>query len=369
MALQCGIVGLPNVGKSTIFNALTAAGAQMANYPFCTIEPNVGVVTVADSRLEQLKNIANPQKVLPTVMEFVDIAGLVSGASKGEGLGNQFLGHIRQVDAVTHVVRCFEDDDITHVEDRVDPEADILIIETELMLADLASIQKRHDTVIKKARTGEKEAKILVDIYARVIAGLNDGIPIRQQDLTIEDREGMRDLFMITAKPVLYICNVSEADIITAQTPGAHPMTDAVRKLAAKEGAQVVVICGAIESEISELEAEEKAMFLDDLNLEEPGLDRLVHQAYELLGLMTYFTVGPKEVRAWTVKKGATAPEAAGVIHTDFQKGFIRAEVISYDEFIACSGEQGAKEKGKMRLEGKTYQLSDGDVMHFLFNV
>jgi ribosome-binding ATPase len=369
MALQCGIVGLPNVGKSTIFNALTAAGAQMANYPFCTIEPNVGVVTVADSRLEALDKIANPQKVLPTVMEFVDIAGLVSGASKGEGLGNQFLGHIRQVDAVTHVVRCFEDDDITHVEDRVDPVADIQIIETELMLADLAGVQKRHDTVIKKARTGDKEAKVLVLIYDKVITGLNNGVPIRLQGLTPEELEGMQDLFMITAKPVLYICNVSEDDLAIAQKPGAHQLTDSVRELAAEEGAEVVAICGSIEAEIAELDAEEKALFLDDLDLEEPGLDRLVHQAYRLLGLMTYFTVGPKEVRAWTVKEGATAPEAAGVIHTDFQKGFIRAEVISYADFIDCKGEQGAKEKGKMRLEGKTYQVNDGDVMHFLFNV
>jgi ribosome-binding ATPase len=369
MALQCGIVGLPNVGKSTIFNALTAAGAQMANYPFCTIEPNVGVVTVADPRLDQLNQIANPQKVLPTVMEFVDIAGLVSGASKGEGLGNQFLGHIRQVDAVTHVVRCFEDDDITHVEDRVDPAADIQIIETELMLADLAGVQKRHDSVVKKARTGDKEAKVLVAIYEKVITGLNEGVPIRLQGLAEEELEGLRDLFMITAKPVLYICNVSESDLATAQTPGQHPLTDEVRELATKEGAEVVVICGAIESEIAELDVEEKAAFLEDLNLEEPGLDRLVHQAYRLLGLMTYFTVGPKEVRAWTVEEGATAPEAAGVIHTDFQKGFIRAEVISFEDFIACNGEQGAKEKGKMRLEGKTYPVVDGDVMHFLFNV
>ncbi|MBF0454849.1 MAG: redox-regulated ATPase YchF [Magnetococcales bacterium] len=369
MALQCGIVGLPNVGKSTIFNALTAAGAEMANYPFCTIEPNVGVVTVSDARLGELAAIANPQKVLPTVMEFVDIAGLVSGASKGEGLGNQFLGHIRQVDAVTHVVRCFEDDDITHVEDRVDPAADILIIETELMLADLSGLQKRRETVIKKARSGDKEARVLVATYDKAIAGLNEGTPIRLQGLSMEELEHLRELFLITAKPVLYICNVSESDLSTAQTAGQHPLSDAVRALADKEGAEVVVICGAIEAEIAELEAEEKAAFLEDLGLEEPGLDRLVHQAYRLLGLMTYFTVGPKEVRAWTVKEGATAPEAAGVIHTDFQKGFIRAEVIGFDDFIACKGEQGAKEKGKMRLEGKTYPVVDGDVMHFLFNV
>lgn len=369
MALQCGIVGLPNVGKSTIFNALTAAGAPMANYPFCTIEPNVGVVTVADPRLEALAAIANPQKVLPTVMEFVDIAGLVSGASKGEGLGNQFLGHIRQVDAVAHVVRCFVDDDITHVENRVDPTSDILIIETELMLADLASVQKRRESVIKKARSGDKEARVVVDLYDTVIAGLNEGTPVRLQGLSADALAMLRELFLITAKPVLYICNVSELDLAPAQTLGQHAMTDAVRALAAREGAEVVAICGTIEAEIAELELDEKSAFMEDLGLQESGLDRLIHQAYRLLGLMTYFTVGPKEVRAWTVPQGATAPEAAGVIHTDFQRGFIRAEVISYDDFIACRGEQGAREKGKMRLEGKGYEVTDGDVMHFLFNV
>ncbi|MBF0108100.1 MAG: redox-regulated ATPase YchF [Magnetococcales bacterium] len=369
MALQCGIVGLPNVGKSTIFNALTSAGAQIANYPFCTIEPNVGVVTVQDPRLDTLTRMAKPAKTLPTVMEFLDIAGLVKGASKGEGLGNQFLGNIRQVDAVAHVVRCFENIDVTHVHGIIDPATDIEIIETELMLADLASIEKRRDAVIRKARSGDKEARFLTSVYDKVILGLNEGTPIRALGLGPEEKVVMRELFPLTAKPVLYVCNVDESAAAAAQVPGQHPLTDAVRARAAREGAEVVVICGAMEAEIAQLKAEEKQAFLDDLGLKEPGLDRLIRQAYRLLGLMTFFTVGPKEVRAWTVGNGAKAPQAAGVIHTDFERGFIRAEVIAYEDFVACGGESGAKEKGKLRVEGKDYTVQDGDIMHFRFNV
>ena len=369
MALQCGIVGLPNVGKSTIFNALTAAGAEMANYPFCTIEPNQGVVAVSDPRLTALADLVKPQKTLPTVVEFLDIAGLVKGASQGEGLGNQFLGHIRQVDAVAHVVRCFEDDDITHVHGRVDPETDIAVIETELMLADLASVTRRREGIIKKARSGDREARELNEIYEKVIAGLNEGRPVRLQGLSAEERAGLRDLFLMTGKPLLYVCNVAEGDVARAQIPGQHPQTDAVRALAEREGAGVVAICGAIEAELAELHDEERAAFLEDLELTEAGLDRLIRGAYELLGLMTFFTVGPKEVRAWTVRRGATAFDAAGAIHTDFQRGFIRAEVTGYDDFIRCGGEQGAREKGRLRLEGRDYPVCDGDIMHFRFNV
>lgn len=369
MALQCGIVGLPNVGKSTIFNALTSAWAAMANYPFCTIEPNVGVVMMPDPRMDALAALAKPQKVIPTTMEFVDIAGLVKGASRGEGLGNQFLGHIRQVDAVAHVVRCFENDDITHVNGKVDPVADIQVIDTELMLADLSGVERRYNTIVKKARTGEKEAKFQAEVYEKVMTGLNNGTPVRRLGLNGEEQEAIRDLFLLTSKPVLYVCNVSEGEVGPAQQPGKHPLVDQVRAVATQEGAAVVAICGSIEAEIAELDAAERKSFLEDLGLAEAGLDRMIHAAYGLLGLQTYFTVGPKEVRAWTVRKGATAPEAAGVIHSDFQRGFIRAEVVAYADFMACNGENGAREKGKLRLEGKEYVVADGDVMHFLFNV
>ncbi len=364
MALQCGIVGLPNVGKSTIFNALTNAGAESANYPFCTIDPNVGVVSVPDARLDALAKIVNPQQVLPTTMEFLDIAGLVSGASKGEGLGNQFLGHIRSVDAIVQVVRCFEDDNVVHVHGKVDPLGDIEVIETELGLADLDSIDKRILRVQKQAKSGDKEMQVLLETLLKVQAGVNNGVPVRRLDLSSEERKRIQDLHLLTAKPILYVANVSEDDL-----QGEHPFVDLVRERAAAEGAGLVIICGKIEAEIAELPADEKLEFLADLGLEQSGLDRLINSAYTLLGLFTYFTAGEKEVRAWTVRKGSCAPAAAGVIHTDFEKGFIRAEVTAYDDYISCGGESGAKEKGRLRLEGKEYVVQDGDVMHFRFNV
>ena len=363
MALQCGIVGLPNVGKSTLFNALTKAGIAAENYPFCTIEPNTGIVELPDPRLEQLAKIVSPERIMPATVEFVDIAGLVAGASKGEGLGNQFLANIRETDAIVNVVRCFEDENVVHVNGRVDPLADIETIATELALADLAGVEKQLAKAIKPARAGDKEAARVVAVLEKCQAELNLAKPIRGLDLSPEEWALLRQFFFITAKPAMYVANVAEDGFEN------NPHLEKLKAFAHTQGAPVVAICAAVEAEIADMPDEDKQVFLSDMGMEEPGLNRVIRAAFGLLGLQTYFTAGVKEVRAWTVRIGATAPQAAGVIHTDFERGFIRAEVIGFNDYITCNGEHGAKEAGKMRLEGKDYVVKDGDVMHFRFNV
>ncbi|WP_329742733.1 redox-regulated ATPase YchF [Dyella sp. A6] len=363
MGIKCGIVGLPNVGKSTLFNALTKAGIAAANFPFCTIEPNVGVVPVPDPRLQALSDIVNPQKVIPTAVEFVDIAGLVAGASKGEGLGNKFLAHIREVDAIAHVVRCFEHGDIVHVAGKVDPVADIETIDTELALADLDSVEKALNRAERAAKANDKDALAKKPVLQKLAAGLNEGRTARSLGLDDEEKALVRDLFLLTLKPLMYIANVNEEGFEN------NPHLDAVRARAAAEGAEVVPVCASIEEELAQLDDADRDEFLHDLGLDEPGLNRVIRAGYKLLNLQTYFTAGVKEVRAWTIKRGFTAPQAAGVIHTDFEKGFIRAETVGFDDFVQYKGEAGAASAGRLRKEGKDYVVKDGDVLHFLFNV
>lgn len=363
MGFNCGIVGLPNVGKSTIFNAMTAAGAEASNYPFCTIDPNIGMVPLRDPRLFRLQELVKPERVLPTAVEFVDIAGIVKGASKGEGLGNQFLGNIRGVDMIAHVVRCFEDEQVVHVDGRIDPKGDIEVIETELILSDLDTLDRRLERTSKLAKSGDKSISEAMPVYQELKKAFEEGRPARGV-LTAETAPLVKDLNFLTAKPLIYVANVSEGDL-----GGTSAAANAVREIAKKEGAGFVAICGKIESEIAELSEEERVEFLSGLGLKESGLDRLASAAYSILGLITYFTAGKKEVRAWTVTSGAKAPQAAGVIHSDFERGFIRAEVIAYDDFVRYGSEAACREKGVLRLEGKDYTVKDGDVMHFRFNV